>query len=120
MGDKRSIRARFREAVVGRAGNRCQGPGCMHPQGVPLDAHHITDRHDMPAGGYVVENGIALCDVPNGCHQRAEAVLQGRLDDPVFAPAALYRVIGSSLESAVTASLRLAAGTYQVPHPIRP
>ncbi len=27
-----------------------------------LDVHHITDRHDMPNGGYVIGNGITLCE----------------------------------------------------------
>lgn len=48
---------------------RCEGPGCSvrsYPERAErdLDAHHITDRNEMPNGGYVPENGISLCKTP--------------------------------------------------------
>jgi hypothetical protein len=119
MSEKEQIRACFRDAVFARAGHRCQGPGCAFPIGVKLDAHHVTNRKKMPAGGYVAENGIALCDVPGGCHERAEAVDRGVVVDARFTAEALYRIIGSSLVEATAASERLAAGTYVAPKAAR-
>lgn len=114
--EKEQIRARFRDAVFARAGQRCQGPGCtVRAPRTKLDAHHITNRKKMPAGGYVAENGIALCDVPGGCHERAEAVDRGERVDPGWSAEALYQIIGSSLEAALVASKQLEAGTYQPP-----
>lgn len=31
-------------------------------EGTDLDVHHITDRHDMPNGGYAISNGITVCE----------------------------------------------------------
>ncbi|MDB5309068.1 MAG: hypothetical protein JWO38_3270 [Gemmataceae bacterium] len=59
----------------------------------------------MPNGGYVPENGITLCD--DGCHRRAEVFHQTREAEPGYAPADLYRLIGSSHEDALAASERL-------------
>lgn len=69
---------------------------------VALDAHHITDRNDMPNGGYVAENGISLCDA--GCHVLAEVYHQTGTAHPGFAPADLYAQIGSSYEEACQSS----------------
>jgi 5-methylcytosine-specific restriction endonuclease McrA len=68
-----------------------------------LDAHHISDRHDFPAGGYVLENGITLCPT---CHLQAESWLQGRQTDPKYARDALYGLIGSSFDKAVSAEAK--------------
>ncbi len=73
---------------------------------VDLDAHHITDRNAMPNGGYVKENGIALCD--DGCHRLAEVYHQTGTSHPDFSPADLYRKIGSTFDEAHRASLLLA------------
>src|SRR5215203_1562865 len=88
MPTKKQLRAAFRKAVFQRDRYRCvtcgkpgkdrQGGEAhkqfhSHPADrdlVCLDAHHITDRHEMPNGGYVAENGITLCD--DGCHLLAE------------------------------------------------
>lgn len=115
MSEKEQVRVRFREAVFARAGHRCQGPGCTSAPGVKLDAHHVTSRKRLPAGGYVAENGIALCDVPGGCHERAEAVDRGEAADARFAAESLYGIVGSSFAAALAASERLAAGTYEPP-----
>jgi hypothetical protein len=74
-----------------------------------LDAHHITDRNELPNGGYVKENGITLCDVDGGCHMKAEEyhISGGKSFQYGFHPNDLYAKIGSSLESAVRASERL-------------
>jgi hypothetical protein len=69
-----------------------------------LDAHHVTDRHEMPHGGYVAENGITLCA---GCHAKAEAFHCGNPSPPGFTPTELYARIGSSEAEARIASERL-------------
>lgn len=61
-----------------------------------LDPHHITDRNEMPNGGYAPENGITLCPV---CHRSAEF--------GIYSPEELYRKIGSSKEKAVEAARQL-------------
>ena len=103
---KKQQRAAFREAVFKRARYRCQGLGCRFvssPERASdeLDAHHITDRNVMPNGGYVPENGIALCA---SCHEKAEVFHATGTPLPGFAPNELYAVIGSSREKAERAS----------------
>ncbi len=71
-----------------------------------LDAHHITDRHEMPNGGYVVENGITLCSKH---HLQAEQYhISGNVKgvDGMY-PNDLYRIIGSSYDLAVVKSKQL-------------
>lgn len=93
----------FRRAVFERDGHCCVICG---RSGIALDAHHITDRHDMPNGGYVAENGVTLCDEPaGGCHLKAEGGEAG------FLPDELYARIGSSFEQAWAASLALEEGS---------
>lgn len=62
---KKNIRDKFRSDVFGRDGYQCRV--CSRDHG--LDAHHVTDRKEIPDGGYVKENGISLCDA---CHLKAE------------------------------------------------
>lgn len=62
MKQKQLIRERFRNAVFTRDGHKCKF--CDETEN--LDAHHITDRNEMPDGGYEKENGITLC----GRHHR--------------------------------------------------
>ena len=98
--EKELVRKAFREAVLARDG---QCVACMAYDKVStkqgLVAHHITDRHEMPKGGYVEENGIALCP---GCHEKAEIYhkTEGALYEKGFMPADLYRLIKSSAEKA--------------------
>lgn len=101
---KRDVRRRFRTAVFARDGFACRVCGFASPPGraeADLDAHHITDRNEMPNGGYVAENGIALCST---CHHSAEAHHRGDAVPPGFAPEELYSLIGSSTERAQAAS----------------
>lgn len=58
------------------------------------DAHHITDRHEMPFQGYSVFNGITLCAE---CHWKAEDyhVNKGLSWEPGYHPDDLYAIIGS-------------------------
>lgn len=101
---KKQVRQRFRAAVFARDGYTCRGCGfASSPERAEdeLDAHHITDRNEMPNGGYVAENGISLCDA---CHGKAEAYHCGDEVPPGFLPADLYTRIGSSEEEARTAA----------------
>ncbi|WP_439632255.1 HNH endonuclease [Gemmata sp.] len=97
---KQDVRRRFRSAVFSRDGYSCRVCGFASTPDraeADLDAHHITDRHEMPSGGYVAENGIALCAA---CHLNAEAHHRGEPVPPGFAPAELYALIGSSERAA--------------------
>lgn len=104
MSDKKAIRRAFRQSVFQRDGYRCVVCGTKgqdrqeKDEGLPdLDAHHITDRHEMPNGGYVKENGATLC---GECHIKAES--------KEIPPEDLYEMIGSSYEKAYQAALLLA------------
>jgi 5-methylcytosine-specific restriction endonuclease McrA len=100
---KKLVREAFRQAVFKRDGHKCRV--CKIP-GRTLDAHHITDRNEMPNGGYVKENGISLCP---DCHERAEVFHSsgGTKTIPLYEPWTLYMLINSSKELAIKASERL-------------
>ena len=78
-------RRKFREDVFKRDHNICKI--CGKPA---QDAHHITDRHYMPNGGYALSNGISLC---GDCHIKAEVGVISSYD--------LYKLIRSSYEKAL-------------------
>jgi len=110
--DKKTIRRIFRQEVFERDGYKCRlcgKAGYDHNDGtqrivrdrVALDAHHISDRHNMPAGGYVKENGISVCEE---CHLKVEHPAENDIEHQ---PKNLYDLIGSSLEIATKASLAL-------------
>ncbi|MHA2280181.1 MAG: HNH endonuclease [Promethearchaeota archaeon] len=101
---KKTIRARFRASVFDRDRYMCRMCGHTPETVDELDAHHITDRALIVNGGYVPENGIALCPI---CHMRAEKYHVDGRAFPGYAPADLYREIGSSSEIALEASKRL-------------
>jgi hypothetical protein len=109
---KKAIRTAFRKAVFTRAGYRCECCGVAgHDrqtggEGAALDAHHIVDRHEFANGGYVLENGIAVCDT---CHLKAEAYHMGEVPEAGFWPDELYARIDSSLEAAIVADQNLGA-----------
>jgi 5-methylcytosine-specific restriction endonuclease McrA len=98
---KKQVRDSFRQVVFERDHYRCAMCGA---RGGKLDAHHITDRSLMPAGGYVAANGITLCEP---CHARAEQYHATGVAYPGHAPDDLYRQIGSSFEEAQRDSLAL-------------
>lgn len=103
--EKKKIRANFRDSVFERDQKKCRGCGwTLFVDGIELDAHHITDRNLMPNGGYVKENGIALCPE---CHKKAEVFHSTGTALPGWAPEDLYKMIGSTYEQAVKASERL-------------
>ncbi len=93
---KKQVRKAFRAAVFERDGYSCRACGFRSsPERAEaeLDAHHITDRNEMPNGGYVAENGVTLCA---DCQKNAEAHHRGDPVPPGFAPEDLYGLIGSS------------------------
>lgn len=99
---KRQIRQQFRNEVFERDGHKCAFCECTEN----LDAHHITDRSEMPNGGYVKENGITLCPEH---HLAAEKfhITEGKEWEPNMHPDDLYRMINSSFELAYSKSQRL-------------
>lgn len=99
---KRQIRENFRNAVFKRDGYTCVH--CREKNN--LDAHHITDRTEMPNGGYVLSNGITLCPVH---HMMAEEynISGGSKFVRNMHPNDLYRMIDSSYERAFRDSERL-------------
>ena len=115
MSSKKAIRASFRKAVFSRDGFRCQVCGRQwsaadaDPSLHRLNAHHITDRSQLPGGGYVQENGITVCEEP--CHIRVERFhASGGADwEQGLHPDDLYARIGSSHDAAVTASEEMVA-----------
>jgi hypothetical protein len=100
MKAKQMVREAFRTVTFKRDGHKCRACGSDGE----LDAHHITNRNDMPNGGYVPENGISLCPV---CHLKAEQCLINVAEIPGFHPSDLYKLIGSSYAEAVKAALKL-------------
>lgn len=104
---KKQVRAAFRAATFARDRYRCVGCDFeSSPEGADgeLDAHHITDRTEMPNGGYVEENGVSLCP---SCHRKAEEFHSTGTAAPGFSAAELYARIGSSHRRAVDASEEL-------------
>ena len=99
---KKEIREAFRKSVFKRDGNKCKFCNIT----TNLDAHHITDRNDMPNGGYVKENGITLCEEH---HKQAELwhISNGKDHVNGMTPADLYKKIYGSLDSALKASYKL-------------
>lgn len=102
---KRQVREAFQAAVFQRDGGKCV---VCREQGIDtpaVDAHHITDRNEMPNGGYTRANGISVCAA---CHLRVELYHSTGTAEPGLHPDDLYRLIGSSYEAAVAASERFA------------
>lgn len=87
------LRKSFRENVFSRDNNKCKI--CSSKSN--LDAHHITDRHLLINDGYVISNGITLCDI---CHLKAEKfhMTDGVSWEKGFHPVDLYKIINSSIE----------------------
>ena len=106
---KKLIRDQFRLKVFERDKHHCKF--CSNTE--HLDAHHITDRHELPAGGYVLENGITLCPEH---HIQAEVWHNSQGTDFVegLKPEDLYRKIYSSYEAAMEASKKLEARVERI------
>ena len=100
---KGKARENFRNEVFKRDGYKCKVCDRSY---IKLDAHHITDRSEMPDGGYVKENGITLCDDGDkGCHMKAEQYHLGKEVPKGFHPDDLYKLINSSYELAYSKCL---------------
>lgn len=99
---KKEIRNRFRDEVFKRDGHTC----VFCEVNENLDAHHITDRSEMPNGGYVKENGITLCAQH---HLLAEQyhISDGETWEEGMHPNDLYQMIGTTKEVAVKQSEKL-------------
>ena len=97
----KKLRMSFREGVFARDDWKC-----VFCHDLAVDAHHITDRTEMPNDGYVLENGVSLCGYH---HQMAEQfhITGGVWWFKGFHPDDIYIVIGSSHERAVEASRKL-------------
>jgi hypothetical protein len=109
MKTKKQIREAFRTDVFKRDKNTCKV--CKTKREIEeLDAHHITDRSEMPHGGYVKENGITLCK--DTCHLRCEKfhMSLGQEWEEGLHPDDLYKMIGSSKELAKRKSTELGGG----------
>jgi len=96
MTRKQLVRFNFRISVFKRDNYVCVICGRK-----AQDAHHITNRNEMPNGGYVKENGISLC---HACHIQAERGLNGQSVMEKFMPDYLYKSIQSSKELAIEKS----------------
>ena len=104
--EKKKIREKFAEEVFARDNWACKVcENSLHDM-FTLDAHHITDRNEMPNGGYVKENGITLC---SECHIKAEVfhVSYGERWADGFHPDDLYKLIGSNKNLAIKESKKL-------------
>jgi len=119
LSKKRQIRRKFREDTFDRDDYRCrwcrEDYSKMDSPELALDAHHITDRNNMPNGGYVPENGISLCKMnedgleEGSCHMKAEKfhISGGEEWEDGMHPDDLYKMIGSTKELAIKSSEKL-------------
>ncbi len=109
MSTKKEIRNYFRSSCLNRDKDTCRTCGrraSSREEALDIfDVHHITDRHKMPNGGYVLENGITLCK--DSCHIKAEQFHATGVAVAGFAIEDLYKIIASSLESAKSASQKI-------------
>lgn len=106
MNSKKQIRNDFRISVYKRDNHTCKVCNTKR-ESEELDAHHITDRNEMPNGGYVTSNGITVCQ--EKCHMIVEQyhISGGENWNDGYHPSDLYELIGSSKELAVKESLKL-------------
>lgn len=101
---KKDIRQHFKNDVFKRDKNTCQVCNKKHVDVTGFDAHHITDRNEMPNGGYVKENGITVCK--EECHFKVEQfhINEGESWEEGLHPDDLYKIIKSSKELAIQKS----------------
>lgn len=100
--EAKALRKQFRESVFARDGHKC----VFCPKTENLDAHHITDRHEMPNDGYAIENGITLCPLHHEFAEYWHRTKKTKFVDH-FLPDQLYKKIGSSYEKAHQACIAL-------------
>ena len=112
MKTKKDIRVNFRNEVFKRDNYTCQLCGIQYTTKPEwFDAHHITDRSEMPNGGYVKENGITVCKEPlvsfeTSCHMKCEKYhISGGVEwEEGLHPDDLYKLIKSSKDLAIEKS----------------
>lgn len=93
-------RKEFNEVCLERDGHKC----VFCDETKDLDVHHITDRHELPNGGYVITNGITVCP---SHHWLCEQYHMTNECLPEYHPFELYKLINSSPEIAYRDSLKL-------------
>lgn len=100
---KKETRLKFKNDVFKRDKHTCQVCKTKRTE-EELDAHHITDRNEMPNGGYVAENGITVCK--EDCHFKVEQfhINEGESWEKGLHPDDLYKKINSSKELAIEKS----------------
>lgn len=103
---KKQIRKVFKEGVFKRDKFTCCVCGEKKEE-EELDAHHITDRNEMPNGGYVLSNGITVCK--GSCHLMVERyhITKGEEHWGGLHPSDLYDLINSTREKAIEDSKKL-------------
>ena len=95
-------RKQFNEDCLERDGHKCVFCDVTED----LDVHHITDRHEMPNGGYVTSNGITLCKQHHMMAEEYHMSNGEKCTDGMF-PIDLYVKIGSTYEIAIIDSENL-------------
>ena len=98
--DHKRWRKQFNEDCLKRDNNKCRF--CNDTD--DLDVHHIIDRHEMPNGGYVMSNGVTVCNVH---HNLCEDWHRGGGGIVAFSPIEVFKAIGSSYEQALEDSKNL-------------
>jgi hypothetical protein len=93
-------RREFNEVCLERDGHKC----VFCNEDVHLDVHHITDRHIMPNGGYVLTNGITVCE---SHHWKCEQYHINFTSEEGYHPDDLYKKINSSYDQAFEDSKNL-------------
>lgn len=96
---KKQIRINFRTVVFERDNNKC-----VFCDKDAVDAHHITDRSEMLNGGYVLENGISVCEEHHLCCEKYH-ISGGEEWHYGYHPDDLYKKIDSSKELAIKMDL---------------
>lgn len=91
--DHKRWRKIFNEECLKRDHNRCVF--CDRTE--DLDVYHITDRHEMANGGYVINNGITVCPEH---HLLCEDFHITGICLLGYSPEELYKLIGSSYTEA--------------------
>ena len=93
-------RKQFNEDCLARDKNKC----VFCDEKDEIQVHHISDRHDMPNGGYTKSNGITVCDFH---HLECESHHMGIEIPEGFHPDDLYKKINSSKKQAIEDSNNL-------------
>ena len=93
--NKKQIRQKFRTEVFTRDNFKC-----VFCDKTAVDAHHITDRSEMLNGGYILENGISVCEEHHIMCEKFH-ITNGEEWFYGYHPDDLYKKINSSKELAI-------------------